>query len=88
MRVGRISLAIEKQIRNCRFLFVDLTGERPNVYYELGYAHSFGKPVVFTAYEGTRIHFDIHDYQVDFYRSASELETAIKPAIRDILGQK
>jgi hypothetical protein len=87
MRVGRISLAIEEQIRNCRFLFVDLTGERPNVYYELGYAVAFGKPVILTAHEGTRIHFDIHDYQVIFYRSATELETAITPVIREIVGQ-
>ena len=64
-------------IRCAEYVVADLTHERPNVYYELGYAHAFGKKVILTAREGTRLHFDIRNYPVIMYGSAAKLEAEL-----------
>ena len=84
---GRISVAIEELIRKSRFIFVDLTGERPNVYYELGYANAYGKRFILTAVQGTTLHFDIRDYPVIFYESGAELEKRLVPRVHTLLGR-
>lgn len=61
-------------IKCAEFIIADLTHERPNVYYEIGYAHAHLKPTILTAREGTKPHFDIQGYPIIFYRSASALE--------------
>lgn len=65
----KITDVILKSIRDKDLLICDLTSERPNVYYELGFAHGIGRKVILLAREGTVIHFDIKDYNVIFYRN-------------------
>ena len=74
---GSITSLLLEQIRLHRFLISDLTHERPNVYYEIGYAHGLQKEVVLTAQKGTPVHFDIASHNVIFYESATELEDRI-----------
>jgi hypothetical protein len=71
---GPITNLILDQIKSHRFLISDLTHERQNVYYEVGYAHGMQKEVILTAQIGTTIHFDIANYNVIFYKSGTELE--------------
>ena len=42
-------------------IIADLTGNNPNVYYELSLRHAIGKPVIHMALEGTSLSFDIRD---------------------------
>ena len=61
---------------HAEFLVFDLSYEKPNVYYELGYAHGIGNHAgntLLIAREGTRIHFDIAPLRVQFYRSIDHL---------------
>lgn len=79
---GSITDLILKQIRTHRFLISDLTHERPNVYYEIGYAHGMQKEVVLTAHKNTKVHFDIASHNVIFYSSGTELEDRISKRLR------
>jgi hypothetical protein len=66
-------------------IIADLTGERPNVYYELGYARAKGKRLIHTAMEGTKLHFDVKDYNTIFWDSGRTLEMALAKRLRSML---
>jgi nucleoside 2-deoxyribosyltransferase len=57
-----------------RIVVADLTHERPNVYFELGYARGLGRPVVTCAREGTQIHFDVADWAYIPYSDSRVIE--------------
>lgn len=59
----KICDAIVLEIRSSRFVVADVTGERPCVYYEAGYAMGSGIKVIWLAEKGTRLHFDSNHYQ-------------------------
>jgi guanylate kinase len=61
-------------IRCAEFIVADITHQRPNVYYEIGYAHAHLRPTILIAREGTKPHFDIQGYPIIYYKSATELE--------------
>src|SRR5258708_1379266 len=54
---GRITDEIVRAIRNSYFVVADLSEERPNCYYECGYAHALGKPIIMLIQRGQEIHF-------------------------------
>lgn len=76
---GTITEAILHNIRNCRVVVADLTDERPNCYFELGYAIALGKPVVVAAREDhdprrdlrkpgdPKVHFDLDSHQITYW---------------------
>ena len=67
-------------IERAEFIIVDLTYERPNVYYELGYAHGVGNnenDILLVAKEGTKLHFDIAPLSIKFYKSTEHLRKII-----------
>jgi hypothetical protein len=73
---GIIILEITDLIERAEFIIFDLTHERPNVYYELGYAHGVGNTpsnIMLIAKKGTKLHFDIAALRIHFYDSISEL---------------
>jgi len=83
---GRITEVVLAKLKTSRFLVCDISAERPNVYYELGYAHALKKPVILAAKVGTKIHFDVADYNVIIYKSFADLEARIASRIGEALG--
>jgi hypothetical protein len=72
---------ITQLIYDAEFIICDLTHERPNVYYELGFAHAAGNQpldILLIAREGTQLHFDIAGYRVRYYRNGSDLRSIVK----------
>ncbi len=82
---GSITNLILDHIKRHRFLVSDLTHERPNVYYEIGYAHGMQKEVILTAYRETKVHFDIASFNVIFYASGFDLEKRITRRLNGII---
>ena len=70
----QITAQIMSMIATARFVVADLTHERPNVYFELGYARGVGKTVVTCARENTAIHFDVKDWTYIPYNDSRSLE--------------
>jgi hypothetical protein len=70
----RITDKILEMIRAARLVVVDLTHERPNVYFELGYARGLGKTVVTILRTDTPVHFDVQDWTHLRYSDSRPLE--------------
>jgi hypothetical protein len=64
---GQIMEQIWECINRARFIIADLTGRNPNVFYELGVAHTIGKTVILLAQSKDDIPFDLQHLRVIIY---------------------
>ncbi len=85
---GFIIKEITELIEKAEFMIFDLTFERPNVYYELGYAHGVGNEadeILLIAREGTNVHFDSTPLRVRFYSSMEQLYVLVEKCLQDMI---
>lgn len=80
----RITDRILESIRKAEYVIVDLTGSRPNVFYEAGYAQGLSKTPIYVAREGTKLEFDLKDYPVIFFRGMKELKDSLEKRLRGL----
>lgn len=78
---GRITERIVDLIKGAYFVVADLSEEKPNCYYECGYAHAFGKVILPVIRKGHRIHFDLHDLPFIVYETPGELARRLRERI-------
>jgi hypothetical protein len=72
-------------------IVADLTGDNPNVMYELGYAHASGAEPILIARVDHRLPFDVMEKRCIFFdlttpEGGAEFDRAIARAIREILS--
>ena len=82
--VPRIMPELLQRLGRCAFCVVDLSHEKANVYYELGYANASKRPVVVTAKKGTPLPFDVKDIPVLFWESQKSLKEQLRRRINAI----
>jgi hypothetical protein len=78
----RITDKIVEMIEDARVVVADLSHERPNVYFELGYARGVGKKVATVARQGTTLHFDVKDWTCIFYGDSRELQRRLSSRLK------
>jgi len=88
---GSITSQIITYLRRARFIIADISDANPNVMYELGVAHSFGRPVVLLAKQGVPIPFDIAtarviSYDLSTLHSANTFEYALSGAVESLMS--
>lgn len=78
----RITDKILGMINRARLVVADLTYERPNVYFELGYARRCEKTVITILRKGTIAHFDVQDWTHLEYFDSRPLESDLVDRFR------
>lgn len=79
----KISEQIRNGIEESAVVIVDLTDDRPNCYFEAGYALGRGKEIIFQRlnappkYEAV-FHFDVQEYPVMLYGTLAELREKLR----------
>lgn len=88
---GKIDDEIMASIRASKFVVSDFTGSRGGVYYEAGFAHGLGLPVIFMCRENDLkdIHFDVRQYNCILWtpEKLEEAQSQLKNRILATLGQ-
>ncbi|WP_197080970.1 hypothetical protein [Gordoniibacillus kamchatkensis] len=82
---------IWRNINEARIIVADLTHRNPNVFYELGIAHTLGKEVILISQDEGDIPFDIRHIRTIFYvnttRGAQLFEEKLSATIKGILEE-
>jgi len=84
---GNISQQILESISASAVVIADLTGERPNCYYEAGFAHAIGKEIIFSIREGTKIHFDLAGNRFINWRTEADYRVKLRERFESITSK-
>ena len=80
---GRMLDRIYNQIGKADIVIADMTGQNPNVFYEVGYAHALGKRVLLQTRHSDDIPFDLRDYfHIVYGESLVDLRTRLTARLR------
>jgi len=79
---------IISSIAESEIIIADLTRERPNCYYETGFAQALGKELVLTIKKGERKHFDLASHRFIEWETAVELKRELEERLEAIMEKR
>jgi hypothetical protein len=79
---GKISDQILEAIAESKYIIADLSGARPNCYYEAGFAHALGKEIILVIREGEAAHFDLQGHRFIQWKTESDLKKKINARLK------
>lgn len=85
---GNISQQILENISNSELILAELSGERPNCYYEAGFAHALGKEMIFSIKEGDDIHFDLAGYRFITWSTEAEFRRKLRERLESYTSKE
>ena len=83
-----ITRKITERIRVSEFLIADLTGARPSVYYEIGYAHALNRKVIMFRSSGAELHFDLAAYNCPQYSNLTDLKNQLMRRLEQVTNRR
>lgn len=86
----RIDAKIIAEIKNSRFIVADVTQQKAGVYYEAGFAHGLGIPVIWCVRHDDleNVHFDTRQYNHILWKTEQELKEKLQDFILATIGKK
>ena len=80
---------IMAEIRRSKFLVADFSGQRGGVYFEAGFAHGLGRPVIWMCHdeEKDKLHFDTRQYNHILYTDHADAQKKLRNRIVALLGE-
>jgi hypothetical protein len=76
-------------ISGARVIIADCTGRNPNVFYEIGVAHTTGKPVILTTQDPNDVPFDLRQLRYIEYEytppGMSDYESSLEETLKSII---
>jgi len=86
-----IMVDIWKGINSARVVLAELTGQNPNVFYELGLCHAIGKDAILIAQDIKDVPFDVRHRRTIIYtptpRGCKQLEEVLGKTLATLLGK-
>ncbi|HEY4072475.1 MAG TPA: hypothetical protein VGM52_05155 [Herbaspirillum sp.] len=79
---GKISEQILERLAESKYVVCDLTGSRPNCYYETGFAHALGKEVILLAHKNESVHFDLAGHRFIQWSTEADLRTKFRKRLK------
>lgn|GEM_PF-6155205 len=84
---GKVVLSdIWQLINRAAFIVADLTDANPNVYYELGIAHTIGKDIIPLLQVGGNVPFDQQPFRILFYEDNRDGEAVLRSRLPKWIG--
>lgn len=81
---GEITDQILEEIAESKYIIADLSGERPNCYYETGFAHALGKELILCIKGPQQVHFDLAGYRFIQWSTEADLRKKLKERLRSL----
>lgn len=78
----KISDQILEMIAESKYVIADLSGARPNCYYEAGFAHALGKELILTIRDGEAAHFDLQGHRFIQWKTESDLKRQLTQRLK------
>ncbi len=82
---GNITEQLLQEIAQSEIILCELTGERPNCYYETGFAHALGRQLILAIRKGDKIHFDLASHRFIEWKTRDELRSLLKKRLDSII---
>ena len=90
--ISGIMQSVWESISKASIIIADLTNRNPNVFYELGIAHTLGKPVIMITQSMKFVPFDLRHLRCILYeykpKNIKKFELILEKTVRSVLSSE